>query len=139
MNENDRLMVLSKLIKEEKIGNQADLQSRLVEKGFETTQSSISRDLKRLGVIKVKGIYRSPRIAPGDSSRIDRLDGRLAGENMLVLRTGPGSANRAAFEIDEADLPEVLGTIAGDDTIFIAVESAAKGNAALKKIFALFK
>ena len=139
MNEPGRLAALTQMIAEGDLTSQEDLRSRLKSLGFETTQSSISRDLKKIGALKIAGVYRKPVIGPGQSDRIDRLDGRLVGDHMIVLRTGPGSANRAAFEIDQAAVSGVLGTIAGDDTIFLAVEDQQKGSAALKKIIALFQ
>lgn len=138
MDESDRLAVITQLLREHRLANQQQLIEQLEQHGFQTTQSSISRDLKKLGVVKHDGAYRIPSIAPGESGAIDRLDASRAGDNMLVLRTGPGNANRAAVLIDEQSIPGILGTIAGDDTIFVAVASAKDQTRVLKKIFSLF-
>ncbi|SME94522.1 arginine repressor [Pseudobacteriovorax antillogorgiicola] len=139
MSERDRLSVLADLIRKERISNQMELKEHLLAHGYETTQSSISRDLKKLGVVKVDGAYKTPSIAPGESSKVDRLDAVTAGDNMIVLRTGPGNANRAAVIIDRANLSGLLGTIAGDDTIFCAVANRQEQAKVLKKIFTLFE
>ena len=139
MSDNDRLSVLANLIRKEKIGNQMDLKNRLAEEGYETTQSSISRDLKKLGVVKVDGFYKTPSIAPGESNKVDRLDALTAGDNMIVFKTGPGNANRAAVIIDRANISGLLGTIAGDDTIFVAVPNRQEQAKVIKKIFTLFE
>ena len=66
------------------------------------------------------------------------MDARLAGENMIVLKTGPGNASRAALEIDRVGPGEVIGTIAGDDTVFVAVETGDPYRV-IQKIFSLFR
>ncbi len=139
MSEQDRLGAIANIIRTERVGNQVELKSRLAGQGFETTQSSISRDLKKLGVVKVDGVYKTPNIAPGESSKVDRLDAATAGENLIVLRTGPGNANRAAVIIDRSNIPGLLGTIAGDDTIFVAVANRQLQAKVMKKIFTLFE
>jgi transcriptional regulator of arginine metabolism len=138
MSEADRLGVMTEIIRTNKVANQSELKIKLAERGMETTQSSISRDLKKLGVVKVDGYYKTPSIAPGESSKVDRLDAVTAGENMIVLKTGPGNANRAAVIIDRSNIPGLLGTIAGDDTIFVAVANRKEQAKVLKKIFSLF-
>ncbi|NRA64575.1 MAG: hypothetical protein HRU19_08840 [Pseudobacteriovorax sp.] len=138
MNEKDRLTTLAAIIRKERVRNQEDLRDRLLENGFETTQSSISRDLKKLGIVKVDGCYKSPNIAPGESNKVDRLDAIAAGDNLIILKTGPGNANRAGVLIDKTQIPGILGTIAGDDTIFVAVSNRNVQSRVLKKIFSLF-
>ena len=134
----ERIELISSLLKEASIRNQIELQALLEQKGIETTQSSISRDLKKLGVTKVNGFYKPLEIGPGESQSIDTLDAEAAGDNLLVLKTGPGNADRVAFVIDSAKIPGVLGSIAGDDTIFLAVRSRNDHRRILKKIFHLF-
>tara|TARA_B100001094_G_scaffold298637_1_gene322672 strand:+ start:1245 stop:1715 length:471 start_codon:yes stop_codon:yes gene_type:complete len=137
-NEGSRLQILSQLLREKNIGNQNDLVHQLQQKGFVTTQSSISRDLKKLNVVKVDGVYRLPGIAPGESQIVDKLDAHLAGDHLVVFKTSPGSANRIAFIIDEAKVSGILGTIAGDDTIFVATATKAEQSRVVKRIFSLF-
>ena len=95
--------------------------------------------MKKLGVVKVDGYYKTPSIAPGESDKVDRLDAVAAGDNMIVLRTGPGNANRAAVIIDRENISGLLGTIAGDDTIFCAVANRHEQARVMKRIFALFE
>ncbi len=95
--------------------------------GFSVTQSSVSRDLAELGAIKVEGRYVLP-IAAGTGSGVSEvaevaaaLRGiRPAGPNLLVLLTPPGRAQWVGLAIDRAAYAEVVGTIAGDDTVFVA-------------------
>ena len=138
MLEQNRLGVIADVIRGNRVGNQHELRDLLIAKGFDTTQSSISRDLKKLGVVKVDGFYKTPSIAPGESSKVDRLDATTAGDNLIVLKTGPGNANRAGFIIDRSAITGILGTIAGDDTIFVAVANRQIQAKVLRKIFALF-
>ncbi len=138
MLDQNRLSIIADIIRNHKVGNQQDLQGHLKAYGFETTQSSISRDLKKLGVVKVEGFYKTPSIAPGESTKVDRLDATTAGDNLIVLKTGPGNANRAGVIIDKANIPGILGTIAGDDTIFVAVANRQQQAKVLRKVFALF-
>ena len=135
MLEQDRLTAMARLIRLEKISNQTDLKEKLYSQGYTITQSSISRDLKKLGVVKVDGQYKTPSIALGESNKVDRLDAASSGDNMTVLRTGPGNANRAAVVIDKAKIPGIIGTIAGDDTIFCAVGNRQDQARVMKKIF----
>ncbi len=135
----NRLDIIATVIRNRPIGNQQELADLLSRKGVETTQSSISRDLKKLGVVKVSGRYQLPQISTGESPVVDRLDATLAGPNLIVLKTGPGNANRAALLIDNAAITGLLGTIAGDDTIFIAVASEKDQPRVLKRVFALFQ
>ena len=138
MSDQSRLEVITSILKGNKIHNQFDLKRHLVNMGIDTTQSSISRDLKKLGVVKVNGHYKPPRIAPGESQIIDSLDAMAAGDNLIILKTGPGNAGRAGVVIDSAKIQGILGSIAGDDTIFLAVSSKKDHARILKKIFSLF-
>lgn len=138
MQDHDRLASLARLIREGRITNQSEIKQGLLSVGVETTQSSISRDLKKLGVIKVDGVYRMPSIAPGESSLVDKLDVRPVSDCLIVIKTGPGNANRAAVLIDEQKISGILGTIAGDDTIFLAVENRSQQAAVMRKIISIF-
>ena len=100
------------------------------------TQSSVSRDLEELGVIKHRGSYALPH-TNGDSARgLLGLD--TAGEVLVVAKCLPGRASSVAVEIDDAVIPEIVGTLAGEDTIFIAVRDQKAQRAAMKKIWELF-
>lgn len=111
---------------------QEELASVLERQGIRATQVTLSRDLRELGVMKATEGYVSPDAvssAPAGLSleRVFReflLDAIPAG-NLVVLKTRPGGAGPVALALDRADWPEVVGTIAGDDTVFAATASAA--------------
>ncbi|MEO6247753.1 MAG: arginine repressor [Sphingomicrobium sp.] len=120
------------------VGSQEELVVRLAEVGVPATQATVSRDLEALGAVKVRGGY-SLGSAPGGALADDARLGRILGEwvtdiitagTLLVLRTPPGSANLVANAIDVARLGEVAGTIAGDDTIFVALAEGVSPGAA---------
>jgi transcriptional regulator of arginine metabolism len=124
------------LIRAKPIGTQEALREHLERSGVSATQSSVSRDLEELGVIKHHGRYALPH-ANGDATRgLLGLD--TAGEVLIVARCLPGRASAVAVEIDDAALPEIVGTLAGEDTIFIAVRDQKGQRASMKKIWELF-
>ncbi|HKG81182.1 MAG TPA: hypothetical protein VKA78_17225, partial [Pyrinomonadaceae bacterium] len=125
------------LIQARPIGTQEDLRALLDRAGVAATQSSVSRDLEELGVVKHHGHYTLPR-ANGTAAR-GLLSLNQAGESLVIARTIPGLASAVAVEIDAAAIPDVVGTIAGEDTIFIAVRDAKAQRAAVKEIWTLFE
>ena len=137
MNKQDRQQKILSLIRAKPVGTQEDLRSLLDQTGTPTTQSSLSRDLEELGVVKHHGHYTLPRANGGAARGLLSLD--QAGEILVIARTVPGLASAVAVEIDAAALPEIVGTIAGEDTIFIAVREAKAQRATMKKVWELFK
>ncbi len=138
MHKSQRQETLLKLISAERIASQTELAKRLRSRNFHVTQASISRDLEDLGVIKAAGIYTLPRKPSGmEVFGLSRLE--PAGTNLIVARCDAGLASAAAVKIDSARMPEILGTIAGDDTIFIAVKDVKSQRAAVKKIWEIFE
>jgi transcriptional regulator of arginine metabolism len=124
------------LIRARPIGTQEVLRAQLERAGVPATQSSVSRDLEELGVVKHHGRYALPH-ANGDLTRgLLSLD--IAGEALIVARCLPGRASSVAVEIDDAALAEIVGTLAGEDTIFIAVRDQKSQRSATKKIWELF-
>jgi transcriptional regulator of arginine metabolism len=124
------------LIRARPIGTQEVLRAQLERAGVPATQSSVSRDLEELGVVKHHGRYALPH-ANGDLTRgLLSLD--VAGEALIVARCLPGRASSVAVEIDDAALSEIVGTLAGEDTIFIAVRDQKSQRSATKKIWELF-
>ena len=119
-----------------RIATQQELTDELRRRGIESTQSSISRDIVELGLIKVNGYYAAPRPAIVEGGLI--IDVNTAGDNLLVIRTEIGQASPVAIAIDRANIEEIVGTVAGDDTILIAVKNEAMQRAAMKKIVKLF-
>jgi transcriptional regulator of arginine metabolism len=124
------------LIRAKPIGTQEALRAQLERTGVAATQSSVSRDLEELGVVKHHGRYALPQ-ANGDSTRgLISLD--VAGELLVVAKCLPGRASAVAVEIDDAAIPEIVGTLAGEDTIFIAVRDQKSQRAATKRIWEMF-
>jgi transcriptional regulator of arginine metabolism len=129
---------IRELIERNEIASQEQLLELLLAESIDTTQATVSRDLRDLGVHKGANGYILPRDDPKADDKPLRqalsrllLDAQRAGL-MVVLRTGPGQARQLAAEIDRARLREVLGQIAGDDTIFIAVRAAADARAMVR-------
>ena len=124
------------LIRAKRIGTQEELRAHLEHTGVPATQSSVSRDLEELGVLKHHGFYAMPH-ANGDAARgLLSLD--VAGEVLVIAKCLPGRASSVAVEIDDAAISEIVGTLAGEDTIFIAVHDQKSQRAAMKKIWELF-
>ena len=124
------------LIQARPIGTQADLKAHLERAGVPATQSSVSRDLEQLGVLKYNGRYTLPRTDGAAAQGLLSLD--LAGDVLVVAHTEPGLASAVAVQIDAARIPEIVGTLAGEDTIFIAVTDRKAQRSATKKIWELF-
>jgi transcriptional regulator of arginine metabolism len=140
----ERRGAIVRILREGLVRRQQDLVRLLKKTGLEATQSSISRDLRDLGVLKAGGRYVLP---PDEVSRANGDFGALAqfvralrraGPSLTVLRTTIGAAQSVAVAIDRAEWPEVAGTISGDDTIFIATASARAQDELLARLRALF-
>ena len=125
-----RHLKILELISTRAIHTQEELAEALASEGWEVTQSSVSRDIAALRLIKAGGAYRRARVVatPVDPDERRIAEGVLtverAGEALVVLHTPPGEANRVAVAVDRLAWPDVVGTIAGDDTIFLAVKDA---------------
>ncbi|MDR0965103.1 MAG: arginine repressor [Myxococcales bacterium] len=124
-----RRLLIKKLLEANKIGSQQDLLMALSASGVRVNQSSVSRDLQEMGVVKVRGRYMIgepfvPDMAPDLREIISSVRSlHQAGTNLLVLHTTQGLAPAIGVALDRASWPEVLGTIAGDDTVFLATSS----------------
>jgi len=134
---------ITELIRGGAIRSQTELAALLEAEGVHTTQATLSRDLEELGALKLRGVAGgapiyvipedgSPRPMAGGTSRLARLFGELllshqASGNLVVLRTPPGAAQFLASAIDRAALLDVLGTIAGDDTILVVARAGLSG------------
>lgn len=115
------------IVEREPITSQAQLQRRLRVRGFQVTQATLSRDIRDLGLVKraVDGAYRRPieaAVAPDPEGTLRRAVAEYLRrvepvQQMIVLRTDPGQASLLALAVDRATLPQVVGTIAGDDTV----------------------
>ena len=121
-----RQRTLRLLLERRRIGTQSELVQALIDQGHPATQSSVSRDLSELGAIKIDGAYRLPPPIADDTDEVQRTTFALllghapAGDNLLVVRTPPGAAQIVAAAIDALELTDLVGTLAGDDTLFLA-------------------
>jgi transcriptional regulator of arginine metabolism len=126
------------LIRDRAVHSQTELLGLLEADGIGTTQATLSRDLDELGALKVRGAYVIPddgspvRGVEGGTARLARLLGDLlvsadASGNLAVLRTPPGAAHYLASALDRAALHDVVGTIAGDDTLLVVAREPLTG------------
>lgn len=138
-----RRTILAKIIREQAIGRQTELVAMLRKHGHVATQSSVSRDLRELGVAKMGHRYVLPDISHATQKDFSALKQFVsarftAGTNLTVLKTTVGAAQSVAVAIDTAQWPEVVGTISGDDTIFIATAGAREQRELGERLFAIF-
>ena len=134
---NNRLEALRMIISSQELGSQEELLSALQKEGFQLTQATLSRDLKQLKVAKASSmsgnyVYVLPndtmykRVStPSKVREMMEVPGFLRinfSGNMGVIKTRPGYASAIAWNIDGSDIPQIIGTIAGDDTIFIVIK-----------------
>lgn len=138
----DRREALKRIIRNGEVGRQAELVRLLKREGFAVTQSSVSRDLRDLGVAKVGDRYVLAEDAAAPVSDLAAVAAFVrtvtpAGPHLTVVRTAIGSAQSVALAIDTARWPEVVGTISGDDTIFIATANLRSQRIVLDRIRSL--
>jgi transcriptional regulator of arginine metabolism len=137
MQKETRQQRILSLIRAKRIGTQEELTAHLERAGVAATQSSVSRDLVELGIVKHHGHYTLPGNANGKAARgLLSLD--TAGEVLVVAKCDSGMASAVAVGIDRAQIPEIVGTLAGEDTIFIAVTDRKAQRTAIKRIWELF-
>ena len=125
------------LLTENAVSSQQELLSLLAENGVESTQPVLSRDLRALGAVKHDGRY-----VVLEANRVTRLEAlqpllrgaNSAGSNLVVLTCEPGAASSIARALEEEESLGILGTVAGDDTIFVAVESERRGEVVMKRV-----
>ena len=138
---NNRLEALRLIISSQQLGSQDELLNALQKEGFKLTQATLSRDLKQLKVAKAASmsgnyVYVLPnetmykRVSTPNSIReMMKVPGFVSitfSGNMGIIKTRPGYASSIAWNIDNSDIPEILGTIAGDDTIFIVIKEGVR-------------
>jgi transcriptional regulator of arginine metabolism len=138
MQKEQRQTSILKLIATKKIGRQEELAELLEKKNFNVTQSSVSRDLDELGIIKSGGFYALPQ-KPKNAMAFGLLSLNTAGENTVVAKCDSGLASAVAVRIDAAGIAEIVGTIAGDDTIFIAVKDRDDQKMVIKRVWEVFE
>ena len=134
----ERQGVILRLIQERPLATQTEVAEALRETGHDAVQTTVSRDIAQLGLVKVRGadgrlVYALPGAA--DLDRLSELAAAMrrwavsvaATANLVVVKTPPGYASALARAIDDAQLPDVCGTVAGDDTIFVAAREGVAG------------
>ena len=128
--------LILRLLETHPIADQTDLLQRLSAEGHELTQSTLSRRLKRLGILKVQGRYRR---VEGSAQILPEVTFTEVPPNLLVLRTAPGFAQALGLTLDADPVPGQMGTLAGDDTVFVAVlpERLAEVKAHLAQVLAV--
>jgi transcriptional regulator of arginine metabolism len=134
------------LIEAQQIRNHAELQGLLAREGFDVNQATLSRDLRDLGVVKGKDGYELPAASPLTADAQSQslwhavhaflLEANSAG-NVVVLKTPPSGAQPLALGLDRNPLPGVLGTVAGDDTVFAVCADAGRARALVRRLLGL--
>ena len=141
----DRRGAIFRILRAGLVRKQQDLVRLLKKEGHDVTQSSVSRDLRDMGVLKASGRYVLP---PDEVTRTNGDFGTLAqfvrglrraGPSITVVRTTIGAAQSVAVAIDKAEWPEVAGTISGDDTIFIATANARAQDELVGRLHSIFR
>ena len=134
---NHRQRLIATLLEQDELGSQGQIVAALAERGIEVTQATVSRDLDRIGAVRIRRNGRTIYALAVDEHEPDPM-GRLrtalgfvrhmeASGNLLILRTAPGNAMPVARAFDLADLAEVAGTVGGDDTILVIAREPADG------------
>ncbi len=136
--QSERQKAIRRILEKGPAAIQRSLVDSLILKGFDATQSSVSRDLRELGAIKTANGYELPGGESSDdevANVSDLLRGiETAGPNLLVIKTAIGAAQRVALALDRSGWPKMVGNVGGDDTILVATRSASGQRILLKKI-----
>ena len=131
------------LLRSRAISSQEELAELLARHGEKVTQATLSRDLEDLGAVKVREnghvVYRLSEAPPASDDWLERMLQEFALEvsssgNLVVVRTPPGGANAVARALDNAGMKDVIGTVAGDDTIMVVCREGVKGSAVARKL-----
>ena len=125
----ERQKKIKKIVSEQKLGTHQEVLAVLSRFGVSTNQATLSRDLKELGITKVKGLYKVGK-SNGDLGVVISK----AGDNLFVIKTRNGQAMSVAVKIDDLKIKEVIGTIAGDDTIFVTTKDKSAQKKAIEKV-----
>lgn len=141
---NRRQRRILEIVSNETIGTQKELAERLQQEGFETTQATISRDIKELLLVKVniggdRYKYVIAQETPVTDAKLRMVLREFIlsydySENLLILNTAPGNANTVASAIDRARWPQVIGTLAGDDTVMLVIKPQEAVQEVVEKI-----
>ncbi len=135
-----RLGRILEIVKKSSVPSQEALLTMLNGEGVNVTQSTLSRDIRELGLVKVRGVYQANRqesVPPKESLRrsLQQLVVRSdVSGNILMVKTAPGNAHPLGAVLDSVQWPEILGTVAGDDTVFVLLRSTRLGKKVLRRI-----
>ena len=143
MKKKDRFKAILDLISENDISTQEELTLKLNERGFNVSQATVSRDINELDIIKIesgdkKSAYRQAKVADAEMPfRIKELFKNVvvsivAANNLIVVKTLNGNANTAGMAVDQMDISQIIGTVAGDDTLLVVTRSNADAEITLK-------
>ena len=140
LTKNQRQHLVGKLLAQHAVASQEQLVALLADEGVTATQATVSRDLDDLGAIKVRAgggdtVYAIPELPKDQRAPEDHLRRALgdwvvevaSSGNLVVLRTPPGTANVVGSALDRSGLPEIVGTVAGDDTVLVVVAEGLTG------------
>ncbi len=142
----ERRQLALQLIRSRPVHTQDDLAAQLAEHGIETSQVTLSRDLRELGIVKTTAGYEEarrlgadPAVAADADENLKRvladfLTGLEVAGNLVVIKTNPGGAGAVALALDAAQWPDIVGTLAGDDTIFAATASPASAERVRRRL-----
>jgi transcriptional regulator of arginine metabolism len=145
LSKGQRQRMIADWLRAHRVGSQEELVARLSLAGINATQATVSRDLDEMGAVKVRrdGTIRyvmPDQVEPGyAAAKLDRLlvewvEAIIPAGNLLIIRTPPGSANMVANALDRAEVADIAGTIAGDDTIFVALAEGVNAAAAADRL-----
>ncbi len=144
MTKKERLSLIKKIVAENEISSQEELTEHLVKMGYNISQSTISRDLNQLNFIKIQGVTKRFKYAKTDvsssvSPQIYSLFKHVtlsieSANNLIVIKTLAGNANAAGMAVDEMHFSEVLGTVAGDDTLLVITKTNADAEVVIKTL-----
>lgn len=137
-----RRELIRELVAAYPVTSQAELVGLLAERGVEATQATVSRDLEDLGIVKVRGADGTVAYALPETGGLAQLLRQFvvavdASGNLAVLRTPPGAAGTVASAIDAAEVPGVLATVQGDDTILVVAVEGTSGRALADRLLAI--
>lgn len=146
----ERQRIIRELIKDNKIANQEELSNLLEQRGLNVAQATLSRDIRELRITKLHDgsgySYSLPQpgmlrtmLRESSSMSSDSIDSLEFSGSMAVMKTRPGHAGMIASVIDEAHLPEVMGTLAGDDTILLVLREGFSHNEVSQSLSGIFK
>jgi transcriptional regulator of arginine metabolism len=143
-----RQQALLELVRRRPLSSQEEIRRHLARAGHRATQSTISRDLEELGLVRVRGADGTLRYVPANEAEAhpaipaavllqEFAVGVESSRNLVLVKTLPGAANAVADALDRGEVPDILGTVAGDDTILVVVREGASGRRVAKRLRAL--